>query len=133
MYKRQDQATAEALSLTELAQAKFYSTDKTQNTDALTVAAQSIIAEIAGTERSRYVVLARLSTNVSSYVINPVVSGEVNDSHIPDELETAVAEDPAVQKVQIVSVPLAGEPDLVPCLVVGQQLDLPLALSLIHI
>jgi two-component system sensor histidine kinase MtrB len=68
-----------------------------------------------------------LSTNVSSYVINPVVSGEVNDSHIPDELETAVAEDPAVQKVQIVSIPLTGESDLVPCLVVGQQLDLPLA------
>ncbi len=127
VQSRTDQATAEALSLTELAQARFYSTDKTQNTEAVTVAAQSIIAEIAGTERSRYVVLARLSTNVSSYVINPVVSGEVNDSHIPDELETAVAEDPAVQKVQIVSIPLTGESDLVPCLVVGPQLDLPLA------
>ena len=51
---RADLATAEAVQLTVTAQAKFYSTDKTQNTDALTIAAQSIIGEIAGTERSRY-------------------------------------------------------------------------------
>ncbi len=124
---RVELATAEALQLTETAQAKFYATDKLQNTDALTVAAQSIVFEVAGTERSRYVVLARLSTTRSSFVINPVVSGEVNVAHIPDELETAVAEDPAVQKTQIVSIPLSGEADPVPCLVVAQQVDLPLA------
>ncbi len=128
VQSRSDQATAEALQLTQTAQAKFYSTDKTQNTEALTAAAQSIIFEIAGTERSRFVVLSRLATTTSSSVINPVVSGEVNDSHIPDELELAVAEDPAVQKVQIVSLPLSGEADpVVPCLVIGQQIDLPLA------
>ena len=87
---RADLATAEAVQLTVTAQAKFYSTDKTQNTDALTIAAQSIIGEIAGTERSRYVVLSRLSTNVSSFIVNPVVSGEVNASYIPEALETAV-------------------------------------------
>ncbi len=126
---RADIATAEALQLTKTAQAKFYSTDKTQNTDALTIAAQSIIGEIAGTERSRYVVLTRLPTNVSSFVINPVVSGEVTATYIPNDLEAAVAGDPANQKMQIVSIPLSGEADPVPCLVIGQQVDLPLARS----
>jgi len=124
---RADLATAEAVQLTVTAQAKFYSTDKTQNTDALTIAAQSIIGEIAGTERSRYVVLSRLSTNVSSFIVNPVVSGEVNASYIPEALETAVAGDAANQKVQIVSIPLSGEAEPVPCLVIGQQVDLPVA------
>ena len=124
---RADLATAEALQLTKTAQAKFYATDKTQNTDALTIAAQSIVGEVAGTERSRYVVLSRLSTNGSSFVINPVVSGEVNASFVPDELETAVAQDSANQKMQIVSIPLTGEADPVPCLLIGQQVDLPLA------
>lgn len=124
---RADTATAEALALTKTAQAKFSSTDKTQNTDALTVAVQSIIFEVAGTERSRYVVLARLSNNTSSFVIDPVVSGEVNAAQIPDELESAVAQDAANQKTQIVSLPLAGEPGVVPCLVIGQQVYLPLA------
>ncbi|MBK8469057.1 MAG: HAMP domain-containing histidine kinase [Actinomycetales bacterium] len=124
---RTEAATAEANRLTEVVQAKFHSTDKTQNTDALTVAAQSIIFETAGSERSRYVVLSRLATNRSSFVINAVRSGEVDDSHIPDAIEAAVAEDAAHQKTQIVSLSLAGSAEPVPCLVVGQQVDIPLA------
>ncbi len=123
---RRNVATAEANSLTQSAKAKFDATDKVQTLDEVWVAAQQIVFDIAGTERSRYVVLARLATNVSTLVLPAVVSGEVDASAIPAELQLAVAQSPTVQQVQVVSVTLPGRSEPVPAIVVGQQVTLPL-------
>ncbi|HYN67063.1 MAG TPA: two-component sensor histidine kinase, partial [Ornithinibacter sp.] len=52
-------ASAEALQLTKRAQLQFNSTDLVDSPERLTTAARGIVQEQAGTERSRYVVLAR--------------------------------------------------------------------------
>jgi len=121
---RRNIATAEAIQLTRTLQQSFDATDKTQTPDELTVAARDFVQQVAGTERSRYAVLARLAGNTSSFVIPTVASGEVSDSQIPAELQQAVAGDAATQQVQIAPIQLAGLTDPVPSVIVGQQVTL---------
>ncbi len=120
-------ASAEALQLTKRAQLQFNSTDLVDSPERLTTAARGIVQEQAGTERSRYVVLARLATNASPVVVPVVLSGEVGLADIPEELRERVAADPSTQRQQIVSIRLSGQPAPVPSWVIGQQVELPRA------
>lgn len=127
VQERHSVATAEALALTKRAQVGFYATDLAQSQEAVTEAAVSIVQEAAGTERTRYVVLARLDSNRNTVVVPVVVSGELGLSAVPEQLRQQVAADRTVQHTQLVTVTLTGQPEPVPAWVVGQQVDLPLA------
>ncbi len=122
--ERRQLAANEALQLTRALQLKFDATDRNQSADELTTAAISFVQEIAGTERSRYVVLSRLAGNTSTFVIPTVVSGEIREAQIPEELRRAVAGDARTQQIQVVSVKLTGIERPVPSFVVGQQVQL---------
>jgi two-component system sensor histidine kinase MtrB len=124
---RRTVATAEALQLTKTAQVHFRATDKVQDADEITLAARTIVQEAAGTEQTRFVVLARLAGNTKAVVIPTIASGELGLDAIPEALRAQVAADRTTQALQIVPVKITGQPDQVPCWVVGQQVDLPLA------
>lgn len=124
---RRTLATAEALQLTKKVKVAFDRTDQAQDQQTLALFAQDIVQDVAGTERSRYVVLQRLVGNTATVVIPSVVSGEVGEGVIPEGLRRAVAEDAKNQQQQIVPVKLTGTADAVPSLIVGQQVTLPLA------
>ena len=120
-------ASAEALQLTKRAQLQFNSTDLVDSQERLTTAARGIIQEQAGTERSRYVVLSRLDTNVSSVTVPVVLSGEVGLGDVPEELQEQVAADASTQHEQIAPLKLSGQTDPVASWVIGQQVELPRA------
>ena len=119
-------ASAEALQLTRRAQSQFDGTDKVQSQEAISQASTTIVQDIAGTERSRYVVLARLAGNSNTVIVGTTASGELGLSAIPEELREAVAEDSTIQHQQIVTVTLSGQ-EPVSAWVFGQQVDVPLA------
>ena len=125
--ERRRVASAEALQLTKRAQLQFNSTDLVDSQERLTTAARGIIQEQAGTERSRYVVLARLDTNASTVVVPEVRSGEVGLRDIPEQLRDQVAADASTQHEQIVLIQLSDEADPLPAWVIGQQIELPRA------
>ncbi|PID96698.1 MAG: two-component sensor histidine kinase [Actinomycetales bacterium] len=120
-------STAEALQLTRSVQSNFDATDQTQSPQKLHTAAITIVQGVAGTERSRFVVLARLATTRNSVVVPPVRSGEVAEQHIPEELRTAVAQSAKTQHVQMAALDLVGSDEPVPSVIVGQQVTIPLA------
>ena len=121
-------ATAEALQLTKKVQGQLFDTDQTQSSDALLSATRNFIQDVTGTERSRYAILARGETNrVTDVILPPIQVGEVGLTALPAQLRQKVADNPAVQQTQIVSVKLAGEGDPVPAWVIGQQVDVPRA------
>ncbi|MGB8383783.1 MAG: MtrAB system histidine kinase MtrB [Dermatophilaceae bacterium] len=120
-------ASAEALQLTKRAQLQFNSTDLVDSQERLTTAARGIVQEQAGTEHSRYVVLARLGTNTSALTVPVVLSGEVGLADVPQELQDEVAADASTQHEQIVPIKLSGQADPVASWVIGQQIELPRA------
>ncbi len=120
-------ASAEALQLTKRAQLQFNSTDLVDSQERLTTAARGIVQEQAGTERSRYVVLARLGTNTSALTVPVVLSGEVGLADVPQELQDEIAADASTQHEQIVPIKLSGQADPVASWVIGQQIELPRA------
>ncbi len=124
---RTDTASREAIGLAKTARSQFGATDKNRTLDELTVATRQIIRDIAGTEGTRHVVLIRLSTNMSSVVLPPAYSGDVRESDIPEALQQAVAQSPDHQQVQIASITYAGQAEPIPSVIVGQQVDVPLA------
>ncbi|MGV1007415.1 MAG: MtrAB system histidine kinase MtrB [Dermatophilaceae bacterium] len=125
--ERRAVASAEALQLTKRAQLQFNSTDLVDSQERLTTAARGIVQEQAGTERSRYVVLARLDTNRSAVTVPEIRSGEVGLADIPTALQDQVAADASTQHEQIVQIRLSGQLNAVAAWVVGQQIELPRA------
>jgi len=128
VQERRATASTEVLQLTRRAQALLDVTDKVQTTDLLYSAAQNVVQEVVGTERSRYAILVRGESNkVQDVVLPPIQVGEVGVTSLPNELRRRVAEAPGVQQTQIISVKLTGEADPVPAWVIGQQVTVPRA------
>jgi two-component system sensor histidine kinase MtrB len=125
--ERRSVASAEALQLTKHAQLQFNSTDLVDSEERLTTAARGIVQEQAGTEGSRYVVLAKLDTNRSTVDVPEVRSGDVGLSDIPEALRDEVASDATTQHEQLVLISPSEDADPVPCWVIGQQIELPRA------
>ncbi len=126
--ERRATASSEVLQLTKRAQTLLEVTDKVQTTDELYSAAQNVVQEVVGTERSRYAVLVRGEDNkVQDVILPPIQVGEVGVTSLPVELRQKVAETPGVQQTQIISVKLAGEEDPVPAWAIGQQVIVPRA------
>ena len=126
--ERRATASSEVLQLTKRAQTLLEDTDKVQTTDELYSAAQNVVQEVVGTERSRYAVLVRGEDNkVQDVILPPIQVGEVGVTSLPVELRQKVAETPGVQQTQIISVKLAGEEDPVPAWAIGQQVIVPRA------
>ncbi|MEO7061623.1 MAG: MtrAB system histidine kinase MtrB, partial [Lapillicoccus sp.] len=132
-------ASAEVVQLVHKAQLQLGgSNDQQDTTDGLVIAAKNTVQSIAGTERSRYVVLARTSTNtITDTILPPIVSGdEVGLISIPPELQEKVAESPTVQQTQIITLRLADDQDVTPAWVIGQQITVagagPYALYFIY-
>ena len=101
-------ASAEVVQLVAKAQLQLgVSNDQRDTTDGLVIAAKNTVQSIAGTEQSRYVVLARSNTNtVTDAILPPIVSGdEVGLISIPPELQQKVAESPDRQQTQIIEHP----------------------------
>jgi len=121
-------ASAEVVLLANRVQQQFDGTDKVLTADDLVGSAKNFVQDAAGTERSRYVVLVRGENAVTQGdVLPPVQSGEVGPSAVPEDLRRKVAENPAVQQMQIVQVKLVGEADPVPSWIIGQQVAVPRA------
>lgn len=115
---RRNIASAEALRLTRVVQSQLEGITASNAGDAV-VASRSIVQGVAGTERSRFVVLAPLPGNKST--LPSLASGEVTVDDLPQELQVAVAGNSTVQQLQVVSVRVAGIDDPIPSVVVGQQ------------
>jgi len=126
--ERRATASSEVVQLTKRAQTLLEVTDKVQTTDLLSSAAQNVVQEVAGTERSRFAILVRGENNkVQDVILPPIQVGEVGVTSLPVELRQKVAESPGVQQTQIITVKLAGEGDPVPAWVIGQQVIVPRA------
>ena len=120
-------ASAEVVQLVAKAQLQLgVSNDQRDTTDGLVIAAKNTVQSIAGTEQSRYVVLARSNTNtVTDAILPPIVSGdEVGLISIPPELQQKVAESPDRQQTQIIALRLSNDNDVTPAWVIGQQITI---------
>jgi two-component system sensor histidine kinase MtrB len=121
-------AQAEALDLTKAAQTTFDSLPASDagklSVDAYTTAMKA--APPAGDE-SRFVVLTRSRSNTSPTVLANVSSGRIGPSQIPEDLSSAVSADPARQQTKVTSVDLGSGGGVVPAVIVGSQVQVPLA------
>ncbi len=116
-------AQAEVIQLANRVKTSFASTDQTTGDGLLTVA-QTAIQSIAGTEKSRFTILARDGRNTNKDIIlQPVVSGDVGLPSVPPELRQAVADNPGTQQTQIITIQLLGDRELTPAWVIGQQIN----------
>ena len=121
-------AQAEALDLTKAAQTTFDSLPASDagklSVDAYTTAMKA--APPAGDE-SRFVVLTRSRSNTSPTVLANVSSGRIGPSQIPEDLSSAVSADPARQQTKVTTVDLGSGGGVVPAVIVGSQVQVPLA------
>lgn len=120
-------ASAEVVQLAKRAQLQLGgSNDQRDTTDGLVIAAKNTVQSIAGTERSRYVVLARTDNNtVTDAILPPIVSGdEVGLVSIPQELQQKVAQSPDTQQTQIIALRLSNDSDVTPAWVIGEQITI---------
>jgi two-component system sensor histidine kinase MtrB len=121
-------AQAEALDLTKSAQTTFDSLPASDagklSVDAYTTAMKA--APPAGDE-SRFVVLTRSRSNTSPTVLANVSSGRIGPSQIPEDLSSAVSADPARQQTKVTTVDLGSGGGVVPAVIVGSQVQVPLA------
>ncbi|GAA1893679.1 MtrAB system histidine kinase MtrB [Lapillicoccus jejuensis] len=121
--ERRNGATAEVIQLARRVEATFATTDQTTSDGLLTVA-QTAIQSIAGTEQSRFTILARDARNTNrDIILQPVVSGDVGLSSVPADLRDRVARTPGIQQTQIISVELPGDSRATPAWVIAQQVD----------
>ncbi len=121
-------AQAEALDLTKAAQTTFDSLPASDagklSVDAYTTAMKA--APPAGDE-SRFVILTRSRSNTSPTVLANVSSGRIGPAAIPEDLASAVSADPARQQTKVTSVDLGPGGGVVPAVIVGSQVQVPLA------
>jgi two-component system sensor histidine kinase MtrB len=121
-------AQAEALDLTKAAQTTFDSLPASDagklSVDAYGTAMKA--APPAGDE-SRFVVLSRSLKNTSPTILANVSSGRIGPSEIPDDLTAAVSEDPTRQQTKVTTVDLRSGGGVVPAVIVGSQVQVPLA------
>ena len=124
---RQRIAADDSLRDANAAQGKFDVNDKNATQADLTQSASDIVNAYrrdTGNE-IRYVVLSRLETNTYPLVIGPIESGSIGLRYVPDDLRTAVAQEPDRQHLQVTSIGEgSGE---ISAVVVGQKITLPVA------
>ncbi|MEO6999809.1 MAG: hypothetical protein ABI112_17175, partial [Terracoccus sp.] len=124
---RQRIAADDSLRDANAAQGKFDVNDKNATQADLTQSASDIVNAYrrdTGNE-IRYVVLSRLETNTYPLVIGPIEGGSIGLRYVPDDLRTAVAQEPDRQHLQVTSI---GEGNNeISAVVVGQKITLPVA------
>lgn len=122
---RQRIAMSESLRLAKEAQSQFDTTDKTGSVGEIEQFAQQVVGGLAGSEGTRYIILARSVANDNPQAISTVLSGPVGLASIPASLREAVAANAGTQQLQAISVTRAGAEDPVPAIVVGQEIQPP--------
>jgi two-component system sensor histidine kinase MtrB len=124
---RQTIAAEDSLRLANDAQRQVSKTDQTESIAQVTQFATELVKSYrqdAGNER-RYVVLSRSDSNTAPIAIGPIESNAIGVRFIPASLRQAVSESPDRQHLQVGTIDENG--DQIPAVIVGQQVDLPLA------
>jgi two-component system sensor histidine kinase MtrB len=124
---RQTIAAEDSLRLANDAQRQVSKTDQTESIAQVTQFATELVKSYrqdAGNER-RYVVLSRSDNNTTPIAIGPIESNAIGVRFIPANLRQAVSESPDRQHLQVGTIDENG--DQIPAVIVGQQVDLPLA------
>ncbi|MGN6754257.1 MAG: MtrAB system histidine kinase MtrB [Intrasporangium sp.] len=124
---RQKLAAEDSLRLAKDAQRQILYTDQTESIAQITQFATELVKSYrqdAGNER-RYVVLSRTDNNTAPVAIGPIESNEIGVRFIPSSLRQAVSSSPDRQHLQVATIDESGHE--VSAVIVGQQVDLPLA------
>ncbi|HET8594635.1 MAG TPA: MtrAB system histidine kinase MtrB [Intrasporangium sp.] len=124
---RQKIAAEDSLRLAKDAQRQILYTDQTESIAQVTQFATELVKSYrqdAGNER-RYVVLSRTDNNTAPVAIGPIESNEIGVRFIPQSLRQAVSSSPDRQHLQVATIDENGRE--VSAVIVGQQVDLPLA------
>ncbi|QGN56693.1 MtrAB system histidine kinase MtrB [Nostocoides sp. HKS02] len=126
---RMDTAQVEAARLVTDVQGKFDQTTAATNTPSLNLFAQTVIKGAAsqGGDTDRQLVFTRSLGNTSPTFLNTVLSGRTGLTNIPMELRQAVHSDPHHQQLQLIAVTDPQSGGVVPAVVVGSQVDVPVA------
>lgn len=123
-------ATVEAQRLAAEAQQSFDATDSTDNTAQLSLFAYDLVRQklaSPGSDPARYVILTRAASNTRPAVVATVLSGEVGLPSIPPDVRAAVSEHPGRQQVKLIGIQDPQTEEVVPAVLVGSQVELPLA------
>ena len=123
---RIERSQQQALSLTARAQVSVDASAPREG-DAQSQQAFDLVNSLAppGNDQSLSVVFTRAQNNSAQTVLPTVSAGAVGLSAVSDALRETVADDPTRQQTQLTQVTIDGEE--VPAVVVGSQIDVPVA------
>jgi two-component system sensor histidine kinase MtrB len=125
---RMTSAQLETARLTTQVQGSFDESDRTSSPADLNLLAQQTIQSAAApADSERLIVLTRSLSNTSDTVIQTVSTGRVGLDQVPTDLREAVRADPRRQQVKLVSIEDEQGQGEVPAVVVGSQVEVPLA------
>jgi two-component system sensor histidine kinase MtrB len=124
-------ATQEASGLATEAQQAFDATDSTESAGDLGQFARDLVQQklaSPGADNSRQVVFTRSLDNTSKTFVATVCSDDVCLPSIPEDLRSAVSDNPRRQQYKLISIQLdSRSEEAVPAVLVGSQIELPVA------